>query len=67
MAALYPGLRTSIFDFYVFPLTFVMGLGPNASVLELVDSIHAAQMAGHDCHLGEAPISSSANEAVIMR
>ncbi|XP_010931603.1 DNA (cytosine-5)-methyltransferase DRM2 isoform X2 [Elaeis guineensis] len=37
--------------------------GPNASVLELADSIHAAQMAEEpNCHLGESPFSSSAEE-----
>lgn len=37
--------------------------GPNASVLELADSIHAARLAEEpDCPLGESPFSSSAEE-----
>lgn len=59
---------TNLFDFYVHSLTFAMSPGPNASVLELADSIHAAQMAEEpDCYLGESPISCSAEKMVIFK
>lgn len=45
-----------------------MSSGPNASLLELADSMHAAQMAEEsDCHIRESPISGSSEEGVILR
>ncbi|XP_038980925.1 DNA (cytosine-5)-methyltransferase DRM2-like isoform X1 [Phoenix dactylifera] len=41
--------------------------GPNASLLELADSIHAAQMAEEsDCHLRESRISDSTEEGTYV-